>query len=94
MHNWWMLVLTEFGVLIFAAYLIFYVKLFRDLYHGMRSTDDPTVKSICLGLLCCMVGFILGGISPSSVMGMEWLWVFWAVAIAFQGLLPCSHKNS
>ena len=85
MHNWWMQVLTEFGVLIFAAYLIFYVKLFRDLYHGMRSTDDPTVKSICLGLLCCMVGFILGGISPSSVMGMEWLWVFWAVAIAFQG---------
>ena len=88
MHNWWMEVLTEFGVLIFLAYLLFFIKLFRDLYKNMQHTTDPIIKAICMGLLCCMVSFIVGSIGPSSLMPFPWLWVFWAVAIAFQGLLP------
>lgn len=87
MHNWWMEILTEFGILVFIGYLIFYGKLFADFYRCARRTHEPAIKAICMGLLCCMTGFLIASISPSSVMSIEWLWVFWALAVAFHGYI-------
>ncbi|MHB8962855.1 MAG: O-antigen ligase family protein [Saccharofermentanales bacterium] len=71
MHNWWLEILTGYGVVIFALYLLFYLKLF---------------KSISLAILCFLIGFVIGSISASSNIGVEWLWVFWGIIIAYQGV--------
>lgn len=85
MHNWWMELLVDYGVVVFVGYCIFYVKLFRDIFRRFRQSDDPQMKAIAFGFLCCMVGFLIGSVSSSSIFHREFLWVFWAVAIAFQG---------
>lgn len=87
MHNWWMEIAAEFGILIFIGYLIFFCKLFVDLFHSARTSNEPMIRAISMGLLCCMTGFLISGISPSSVMPLEWLWVFWALAVAFHGYI-------
>lgn len=85
MHNWWMELLTSYGIIVFIGYGIFYGKLFRDFYRTLKQSVDPQTRAIAFGFLCCMVGFLVGSVSSSSNIKTEWLWIFWAVAIAFQG---------
>lgn len=86
MHNWWMEILVSFGILIFTLYMIFYIKLFKDMLKKYKSTNNIVDKSISISIISCMSGYIIASISSSSNIGAEWLWVFWAVAIAYQGL--------
>lgn len=85
-HNWWMEILVSYGVIIFILYLAFYVTLFRSQLKIYRYSKDKIESIIALGLMCCMVGFAIGGMSSSSNISSEWLWVFWGIAIAFQGM--------
>lgn len=84
MHNWWMEILTGYGVIIFVLYMVFYIKLFISLYRRYKECKDKMNRSISLGVICCMAGYIVASISSSSNIMKEWLWVFWAIAIAYQ----------
>jgi len=33
-----------------------------------------------------MVGFVIGSVSSSSNINNEWLWVYWGIAVAYQGM--------
>ncbi|MHB1454855.1 MAG: O-antigen ligase family protein [Saccharofermentanales bacterium] len=93
MHNWWMEILTEYGVLVFSLYLVFYLKLARDLFRFMKQSNSAEDRNIARGMLCAMATFILASISSSSIMPAEWLWVFWAIAIAFQGYMDSRKRD-
>lgn len=86
MHNWWMEILTCYGIIIFIMYLLFYSKLFLSAYRKFKRSLDKMDTSISLGIMCCMAGYTLGSVSSSSNISSEWLWVFWAIAIAYQGM--------
>ncbi|MCL2312966.1 MAG: O-antigen ligase family protein [Firmicutes bacterium] len=85
MHNWWMEIFAAYGIAVFILYLTFFVHLFVNLYKRYNVSADENEKIISLGFMCIMVGFVIGSISSSSNIGTEWLWVFWAITIAFQG---------
>lgn len=87
MHNWWMEVLTGYGVVIFTLYIIYYIRLAKTMLYSYRIAEDKLNASISLGIMCFMIGFVLGSISSSSNIGTEWLWVFWGVIIAYQGTI-------
>jgi len=84
MHNWWMEIFTGFGILIFVLYLLFFMKMFADFYLVQRDSKRSDERIIARGFLCFMAAFIISSISSSTLINVEWLWVFWAVAIAFQ----------
>lgn len=86
MHNWWMEILTCYGIIIFIMYILFYSKLFLSAYRKFKHSVDKMDTSISLGIMCCMAGYTLGSVSSSSNISSEWLWVFWAIAIAYQGM--------
>ena len=86
MHNWWMEILTSYGVIIFSLYVIFYIKLLISLYKIYKSEKSKESNSISLGIICCMVGYIIGSFSSSSNFTHEWLWCFWGISVAFQGI--------
>jgi predicted Co/Zn/Cd cation transporter (cation efflux family) len=67
-------------------YLIFYILLLWDMYKRYRNSQDILESSIAIGIICCMVGFVVGGMSSSSNVVAEWLWMFWGVVIAYQGI--------
>lgn len=85
MHNWWMEILVSYGVIIFILYVIFYLKLFIDMYQIYCTSEDKENRSVSLGIFCCAAGFVIGSISASSNISVEWLWCFWAICIVYQG---------
>jgi len=90
-HNWWLELLASFGVIFFVLYLVFYLRLWKNLlrrYAQSAQSGDRVGQELAGAFCCCMAAFLMGSISSSSNMKTEWLWVFWAVAIAFEGTTP------
>lgn len=100
MHNWWIEILTGYGVLIFGAYLLYYAKLFIDFYRNYIKNREKKVlseefkfyKYTSLGTCAIMLGYILTGISSSSNFNSEYMWVFWSICITYQGILKKDSK--
>jgi len=94
MHNWWMEILTGYGIFVFIGYLIFYFKLMYDMFKIYKSKHsnkkDKIIASSFLAILCW---YTIASISSSSNMANQIIWMFFAMAIAFQGI--CSkYSNS
>lgn len=83
MHNWWMENLTNYGIIIFSIYLIFYISLIITFWKGTRALYgvNKKVSAILVSLLCA---FIIGLTSASSFFTTEWLWIFFALLITVQ----------
>ncbi|NMA61191.1 MAG: O-antigen ligase family protein [Firmicutes bacterium] len=92
-HNWWMEILTGYGLLVFLLYIAFYVKLFLDLYRKYKTNNDRD-KTISLGAMSSMAGFLVGSMSSSSNISTEWLWMFWGLLIAYQGIEDARKKRA
>jgi teichuronic acid biosynthesis protein TuaE len=90
-HNWWAEILTNYGVLIFTGYLIFYFSLFYNLWSAYKKVDNLTEKILCEALLVGLVSFSLAAISSSSIMSFRPQWMFIGFALAF--LNYCRIKN-
>lgn len=88
MHNWWVEILTNFGVIIFVLYIVFYISLYHSVWKRFKEEKDKDVKVFCMILIAFMGAFTVASISSSSNWGKEWLWILWAFIIAFQGSLP------
>lgn len=90
-HNWWMEILVGYGVIIFLLYLAFYVKLIMSMKMKFKIAKNRTDITISLGILCILIGYVIASVSSSSNMTAEWLWVFWAIVITYQGI-PVDNK--
>lgn len=86
MHNWWLEILVGYGIVIFILYCIFYIKLIKDLKKKFIISQDKADLSISLGFISIISGYIVASISSSSNISSEWIWVFWGITIAYQGI--------
>jgi teichuronic acid biosynthesis protein TuaE len=86
MHNWWMEILSTYGILIFVLYLIYYKRLLSSMLKKYSATNNSMDKSISFGFSCILIGFIITSISSSSIIKYEWLWMLWGIMIVYQGL--------
>lgn len=87
MHNWWMEILTDYGVIVFVGYMVFYLRLFLRMIRGLLRCDGREEKGISAAIAALMTGFVIGSISSSSNMGMAYQGVFWGVAVAWERYL-------
>jgi teichuronic acid biosynthesis protein TuaE len=86
MHNWWMEILTAYGVIVFVFYLLVYSTVFISFWKKYYHAEDEDERVLSLGFMTCMVIFIIGSISSSSNFVREWVWIFWDIAIIYQGI--------
>jgi teichuronic acid biosynthesis protein TuaE len=89
MHNWWMELLTGYGVFVFVGYIWMYVTLAKGFFTAYMHNGDEFIQTAAIGLLCCMVAFLMGGNGTSSNITQEWLWVFWAVVVGTYYYIEC-----
>lgn len=82
-HNWWVEILANYGVFIFAGYLIFYFSLYYNLWRAYNKVDNRTEKMLCEALLVGVVSFIMASISSSSIIAFRPQWMFIGFALAF-----------
>lgn len=98
-HNWWMGVLVEYGILIFAGYVMFYLGLLAGLYKAYRKLTVPSEKMICEALLMGLVALFLASVCEAPVMAQTGRWFFFAFSLAFlnycriQGYSNVVQKN-
>jgi len=83
LHNWWIEILTNYGVVIFVGYVIFYLSLLRGLYKIYINEREADIRMISGALLLSLVGFSIASISSSSIMSLRPQWFLFAFALAF-----------
>ena len=94
MHNWWMEILTGYGIFVFIGYLIFYFKLMYDMFKIYKSKySNKNEKIIASSFLAILCWYTIASISSSSNMANQIIWIFFAMAIAFQGTSFKYSKN-
>lgn len=82
-HNWWIQILTNYGIFIFGCYIAFYINLFLNLYRAHCKLVDSREKMICEALLIGMVAFFFAGMSTGTITYFIPQWIFFAFALAF-----------
>jgi len=82
LHNWWLEVLVNGGVLVFAGYLAFYATLLWNLFRVARSTQDGLLALTATALFAALVGYILGSLSPSSAIHFTPMWIHFGLSLA------------
>ena len=81
MHNFWIEILVEGGVLFFIAFLIWYLTLLNNLRRAAKSSDKR-ISYFATASLISLVGFVFGAISTSSVIYFFPMWILFGFAIA------------
>lgn len=82
MHNFWIELLVDGGVLFGLAFFAWYVSLIGRLWHMGRYSRDPLLQYLGKSLSIGFVGFILGAVGPSSVIYMLPMWLVIGLALA------------
>lgn len=82
-HNWWIEVLGNYGIWIFAAYMVYYISTILNLWKIYRMPLSKSEKVLCEALLCGLVAFSISSISSSSIMAFNPHWVYFGLALAF-----------
>jgi teichuronic acid biosynthesis protein TuaE len=83
-HNWWIEILVNYGVVIFTLYCLFYLYLLKELYVINRNIPEQShLKLFSIALLLAMVVFPLSSVSPSSQIALNYFWVLYGFVIAF-----------
>ncbi|BCB05761.1 hypothetical protein KH172YL63_38940 [Bacillus sp. KH172YL63] len=83
MHNWWLEIFSNFGLIIFVGYVLLFSTLITSLYRFLKKSTDDSEKMITEGLLFALITFVPASISPSSVSNLFYHWVLIAVSVGF-----------
>ncbi|EIT86928.1 TuaE [Fictibacillus macauensis ZFHKF-1] len=83
LHNWWMDLLVNYGVLIFIGYLLVYVWIIRQLIAMLPYMNTTAERMLCEGLFGAMIAFSLSCISPSSQISLHSLWILFGLGISY-----------
>ncbi len=82
-HNWWVEILTNYGIFIFAGYVVFYLGLLISLYKIYPRLKDTSERMICEASMASLVIFFFSSMSSSSIMDFRFKWILFAFALAF-----------
>lgn len=82
-HNMWLEVGMNFGIIGFSLFAIAYFALMYKLLRISLSAQDKLLLYASRASFLSLLGFILGSLSPSSVMtGFSVIWMVWGISVA------------
>lgn len=82
-HNWWLEILTNYGIIIFMWYILIYSRFLIGLWRCWKKSNHWSEFLISEILLLSVIGFIIASTSSSSVMAFEPNWMIFAFLVAF-----------
>jgi teichuronic acid biosynthesis protein TuaE len=92
-HNWWLEILVNYGVLVFAGYLLFYFRMIFNLWKIFKSNLTRIEKMICEALLVSIIGFFVASMSSSSILAFKPQWLLFAFSLSFINYFPKKEKT-
>jgi teichuronic acid biosynthesis protein TuaE len=82
MHNYWVEVLVDGGILLFATYVCWLLFLFFSLLKVYRSSQEDSIRYFAIASAISLIGFSIGCISASSVVYFLPKWILYGFSIA------------
>ncbi len=82
LHNWWMEVLLNGGIFVFAGYVLFYAALLYALFQVAVKAQDEILSYAGVSLFAALVGYIFGALSPSSAIHFTPMWIHFGLGLA------------
>jgi O-antigen ligase len=94
LHNWWLEVLVNGGIVGFALYLLFYLTLLRRQIRAARRTEDPFVRYMAMAGALALIGWILGSIGPSTAIHFAPMWIVFGLSMGALILWERSRREA
>lgn len=89
-HNWWIELISNYGLFVFIGYIVFYLKMmFTFKRKGNSDRTSPMAKT-SIFIFSVLAGYIVACISPSSLVNLEWSWVFMGLLISYMSIVENS----
>ncbi|AND42238.1 O-antigen ligase family protein [Cytobacillus oceanisediminis] len=82
-HNWIIEILMNYGVVITILYLALYSAIIYHVYIIWKKEQSSNMKMVAEFLLIALVAFTLAGISPSSILGLNYHWLLFGFSLGF-----------
>ena len=83
LHNWWLLILSEYGLVFGIAHIVIYLSQVKKLIDYIRVENREEYSTILVAFLAIDVAFIICLVSPSNVVAFEWLWLYWGIRLSW-----------
>ena len=81
LHNWWLEVLVDGGIVGFALYLVFFWTLLRGQARAARRSADPLVRYMALAGALSLIGWITGSLGPSTAIHFAPMWIMFGLGM-------------
>ena len=81
LHNWWLEVLVNGGVVGLALYGLFFLTLLRRQARASRTTRDPLVRYMTLAGALALIGWIVGSVGPSTAIHYAPMWIVFGLGM-------------
>lgn len=94
LHNWWVEILANYGIFIFAGYLLFYFGLIHNLWKIWKQKLETYEKIICETIFLSLIGFFVASISPSSISAFTPQWILFGLSLAFLNYYRIKYKKT
>ena len=86
MHNFWLEIIVESGLLMGITFIIWYIYLIYELIKSLKRFEDNDIKNIATSCVIALVSFSLSAISASSVIYMPPMWILFGLSMALINL--------
>ena len=94
LHNWWLEVLVDGGVVGLALYLLFFLTLLRRQARESRRTHDPFVRYMCLAGALSLIGWTIGSVGPSTAIHFTPMWIMFGLGMGALVLARQEERSS
>jgi O-antigen ligase len=81
LHNWWLEVLVNGGVVGLALYIAFFLTLLRGQAQVARRARDPLVRYMSLAGTLALVGWVIGSVGPSTAIHYAPMWIVFGLGM-------------
>lgn len=78
-HNFWLEILTQYGIGVFICYVGLLIAMFHKLYIYYKTTSNGNAIIICT----IFIIYVIVSIAPSSFLGYSYQWLAVAMALVF-----------
>jgi len=94
MHNFWIEILVESGVLFFLAFVTWYIILTYQMFKIFKTNSNFIIRQYAGAVCVALVVFSVSCISASSVIYLLQMWLLFGFAIALYTISKSSKVNN
>ena len=94
LHDWWLEVLVNGGLVGFALYVGLYVTLLRGQLRAARRARAPLIRYMGLAGGLALVGFVAGSLGPSTAIHFAPMWITFGLAMVTLVLFGREREGS